>query len=98
IQEAMAHGLPCVAVSGGGASLSITDEVDGLIVRNEPTVFADAVLNVLGDDNLYSRLADGAIRSSRESGTGPMTEQIVGIYRNAIAHGSAVERSHATIR
>lgn len=85
IQEAMVHGLPCVAVTGGGASLSIEPGENGLIVRNNASEFASAVLSVLEDDRLYAKLAEGASKSGREFGTGRMCTEIVRVYREAIA-------------
>ncbi len=98
LQEAMSHGLPCVAISGGGASLSIEEGVNGCVVRNEVEAFASTVLSVLGDDDLYARLSEGATRSGREYGTGKMAERIVEVYRQAIAQRDPVRRAHATLR
>jgi len=99
IQEAMAHGLPCVAIAGGGASLSITDGVDGVVVRkNEASSFARAVLKVLSDEGLYARLSESALRSSREQSTGRMAERIADIYRLVIDQQTGERRLFATVR
>ncbi len=98
IQEAMGHGLPCVAISGGGASLSIDDGEDGLVVRNEAEAFAHAVLGILGADERYACLSEGAMRSAREQGSGKMVERIVEIYHQAISDRAGVGRSHASLR
>jgi 1,2-diacylglycerol 3-alpha-glucosyltransferase len=98
LQEAMAHGLPCIAISGGGASASIEDGVNGFIVRNEPGSFATSVLDLLDDDDQYARISGGAARTGREYGVGRMTERIVDIYRDAIAVKKGVVRNVATLR
>ena len=98
LQEAMVHGLPCVAVSGGGASLSIDEGVNGFVVRNEPDTFAGTVLNLLHDDDLYARLSEGAARSGREYGTGKMAERIVEVYEQAIAGRDLARRNLASLR
>lgn len=93
IQEAMLHGLPCVAVAGGGASLNIVSGENGYVVKNNPNEFAASVLSILSDDNLYARLAEGAARCGREFGTARMCSEIVQIYRQAIACRASTEAS-----
>jgi len=85
VQEAMTYGLPAVCVGGGGASASITDGVNGFIVRNEPYGFATTVLNVLDDDEMYARLSEEAAKSVRMHGTEEMCERVVEVYREVLA-------------
>jgi 1,2-diacylglycerol 3-alpha-glucosyltransferase len=84
VREAMNYGLPAVAVQGGGASESIDDGMNGFVVKNDPHQFAQCVLRVLEDDELYIRLADGATRTARMHGPGEMAERVVEVYRDAI--------------
>jgi 1,2-diacylglycerol 3-alpha-glucosyltransferase len=94
IQEAMMYGLPSVAIVGGGASDGIEEGVNGLIVRNDPLAFADAVLSVLHQESLAARLAEGAARSSRDRGVGVMTDRVLDVYREAIGlRGQTVSRN-----
>jgi len=86
IQEAMMYGLPAVAVIGGGASDGIEEGVNGLIVRNDPQAFADAVLSVLHSESLAARLAEGANRASRDRGVGAMTDRVLNVYHEAIGN------------
>jgi glycosyltransferase involved in cell wall biosynthesis len=86
IQEAMMYGLPAVAVIGGGASDGIEEGVNGLIVRNDPQAFADAVLSVLHSESLAARLADGANRASRDRSVGAMTDRVLNVYDEAIGN------------
>ncbi|HTQ09510.1 MAG TPA: glycosyltransferase, partial [Fimbriimonadaceae bacterium] len=85
VQEAMTYGLPAVCVGGGGASASIADGVNGFIVRNEAHGFATTVLDVLNNDELYARLADGAAKSVRLHGTEEMCGKVVEVYRDVLA-------------
>ena len=84
VQEAMTYGLPAVAVAGGGASAGIEPGENGLVVRNSPDDFARAVLRVLADEALHSRMAAAAARAGRGNGVDEMAESVLEVYRGAI--------------
>lgn len=84
VLEAMNYGLPGVVVAGGGASEPIVDGENGLIVRNDPGVFAENVLEVLNDEERYSKLSDGALRLAREHGMERMTDRVLAVYREVL--------------
>ena len=84
VQEAMTYGLPAIAVIGGGASTAIEDGENGFVLRNDAPAFAQAVLAVLHNDQLYARLSENALRSVRNQGVEQMCDQVVGVYRNVI--------------
>jgi len=56
ILEAMALGTPVVATSKGAEGLEVTPGED-ILIADEPTEFADAVLRLLGDPALRAKLA-----------------------------------------
>lgn len=85
VQEAMMRGLPAVAVIGGGAGASIVDGENGYVVRNEPQAFAEQALEILNDDILHARLADGAVRSVQDLSVPVMAERVVAVYRQVIS-------------
>ncbi|MGV3618573.1 MAG: glycosyltransferase [Fimbriimonas sp.] len=85
VQEAMMRGLPAVAVIGGGAGAAIEDGQNGFLVRNDPGAFAKRTLQILGDDNLHARLAEGAYRSVRDLSVPHMAERVVAVYRRVIS-------------
>ena len=85
VQEAMMHGLPAVAIIGGGAGAAIHEGDNGFLVKNEPEAFAERTLQVLGDDLLHARLSDGAVRSVRDLSVPNMTEKITDVYRQVIS-------------
>lgn len=95
VQEAMSYGLPAVAVTGGGASASIENGINGYVVKNEAYEFADQILGVLEDDISYARLSDGAHRSVRMYSTAAMTEKVVDVYRQAIGASLFDDRKYA---
>lgn len=84
VQEAMAYGLPAVAIAGGGASAPIEDGVNGFIVRNDPAAFARQALRVLSDEALHARLSAEAARSMRGNGLDEMVDSVLGVYRQVI--------------
>ncbi len=84
VQEAMTYGLPAVAVAGGGASSCIVDGENGFVVRNDAYSFAEKVLELLENDTVYARLAEGASRSVRGFGISEMGSQVVEVYREVI--------------
>lgn len=90
VQEAMLHGLPAVAVMGGGASEAIVDGENGFIVRNDPREMASAVLDILVNDRELLRLSEGARRSCRGTGIPEMAHSVLEVYRTVIA-GAAVD-------
>jgi glycosyltransferase involved in cell wall biosynthesis len=84
VQEAMTYGLPTVAVMGGGASDSIVDGENGLIVRNDAGEMSRAIQTVLQDDALMGSLSAGAQRTVRGHTASGMTEQVVEVYREVL--------------
>ena len=89
VQEAMAYGVPSIAVAGGGASDGIIDGQNGFVVKNDPGTFAERVLEVMADDALLARLSEGAVQFVRTHGTGEMADQVLQVYRRVL-------RSHAS--
>ncbi|NCF68753.1 MAG: glycosyltransferase [Chloroflexi bacterium] len=58
--EAMAAGLPIVAVDATGTSDAVDDGQDGLLTENDPAALAEALEQVIDDQELRQRLTDGA--------------------------------------
>jgi len=84
VQEAMMHGLPAIVATGGGASASVVDGVNGFVVKNEPQEFAQTIRRVMENEALYVRLAEQAPRSVRELGVPAMCEHVLAVYRQVI--------------
>lgn len=84
VQEAMTYGLPAVAVMGGGASAGIVEGENGFTVKNDPSAFAEKVLEILSDEDLLGTLIDGATRFVRRHGIEEMTNLVLDVYRLAI--------------
>ena len=74
-REAMAHGRPVVATDVGGLRDAVQDDVTGLVVEpGSPGALREAMLRLLGDAELRSRLG-GAARAYAEANLG--WEQVV---------------------
>lgn len=56
VLEAMACGLPVIAVADGGPRESVADGTTGYLVARDETAFADALMRVLGEPGLAARL------------------------------------------
>lgn len=61
IVEAWAAGVPVISTSVGAAGLDCTHGVDALLA-DEPAAFADALRQVLEDDDLHQRLRANGLR------------------------------------
>lgn len=87
IVEAMASGLPVVAVDAGGVPEIIRDGVDGLLVpREQPLALAAAITRVLGDTALSAQLG----RSGRDRVRAAFTPErqaaaMLDVYRQVTA-------------
>jgi 1,2-diacylglycerol 3-alpha-glucosyltransferase len=93
VQEAMSHGLPAVAVGGGGASAPILDGVNGYVVRNFAEPFAQAIIKILSDQELRFSMSDQAQRSVRTLGLPQMADSIASVYENVLRKGGVAKDS-----
>lgn len=96
VQEAMAHGLPALAVAGGGASAGIHSGENGFIVKNDAKQFASKLLQVMEDQSLYEHLSRGALNSVRAYTTEQMAEAVLGVYDQVTRRGPS-ERTREPI-
>ncbi len=84
VVEAMTHGLPALVVRGGGAGEAVVPDVNGYLLANSRNDMATAMVRVMNDDSLYSRLSDGARRTSRQYTVPVMTDRVLDVYRETI--------------
>jgi glycosyltransferase involved in cell wall biosynthesis len=85
VLEAMALGVPAVAVRSGAVEDVIRDGVDGLIVDPTAEALAEGLGRLLADSDLRERLAGQARQRAEEFSAGRMTEKLVRVYERALA-------------
>jgi 1,2-diacylglycerol 3-alpha-glucosyltransferase len=81
VLEAMACGLPVVAVRATGIEEVVAEGVSGLLVPEAPAVFADAVGQVLIDRDLAAKLAIGARDAALPFESAALVRRLVAAYR-----------------
>jgi len=91
--EAMATGLPVVAVRASGVEEAVLDGVTGLLVPEDAGAFAASVLEVLGDAGLAAKLAASAREGARRFAAPALAERLVALYRRALGQEEWMNRS-----
>ncbi|MFZ0548234.1 MAG: glycosyltransferase [Candidatus Promineifilaceae bacterium] len=82
--EAMAVGLPVVAVEAGGTADVIEDGKDGLLTADDPHALAQAIIHVLKDDQLRTSMQTAALDKSDTFDIKHQAEQLIDVYQQAI--------------
>ncbi|MCO6452412.1 MAG: glycosyltransferase [Caldilineales bacterium] len=90
--EAMAAGLPIVAVGASGTSDEVSDGREGLLTANDPDTLAQAIGRVLDDRALYERLRATAAEKAHNLDMMVQAERMLGVYETAIADHRANRR------
>jgi 1,2-diacylglycerol 3-alpha-glucosyltransferase len=83
VLEAMASGLPVVAVRASGIEEIVSDGVSGLLVPEDVGAFATAVDEILGDPHLRAKLAMGARDDAMPFGSMALADRLIAAYRHA---------------
>jgi glycosyltransferase involved in cell wall biosynthesis len=82
--EAMAAGLPVVAVDAPGTHDEITHDQQGLLTENDSQALAQAIDQVLQDESLYTRLKAGATEKAKSLDMMIQAKKMVDVYEQAI--------------
>jgi len=85
--EAMASGLPVVAIRASGVEEAVIDGVSGLLVPEEPAAFAAAVDLVLSDPDLARKLGAGGREAADGFAEQTLAARLVQAYRGAFRSG-----------
>jgi glycosyltransferase involved in cell wall biosynthesis len=83
--EAQSCGLPCVAVTGGGAAEFVRNNVDALVVPPELDAFAGALLRLVADNGLRNQMSAEALASPVRPSVAEMVSHIRQMYVRLIA-------------
>jgi glycosyltransferase involved in cell wall biosynthesis len=82
--EAMAAGLPVVAVDATGTSDIVDNGVDGLLTANDSQALAEAIERVLADEDLRQRLRQAGTDKIKRFDMKVLAERLVEVYQQAI--------------
>lgn len=86
--EAMAAGLPVVAVRAYGVRDMVNHGVNGILTGENREEFASAVVQVLQDRKVYGYLKQNALLQARSLSSENMALQLEEIYRNLCCNGT----------
>ena len=92
LAEALAAGLPPVAIDGPGVADSVRDGVDGIIVPALPEAtrarrLGDALARLAGDDDERARMAASAREGAQRFDIGRRISEVEALYRSVLASG-----------
>lgn len=82
--EAMAAGLPVAAVRGTGTTEIVRDGETGMLTENSPAALAQAILNIIGDCELYQKFQNNALEISKSFDIAVQAQKMINIYEQAI--------------
>ena len=81
LSEAQSFGLPCIVTDGGGASESVRNNVDALVVPPQIGYYVTAIETLLADTERRHSFAEAARNSPLRPTPEQMAERIISIYR-----------------
>ena len=92
ITEAMAAGLPVVAVKAYGSGNVVDHGINGLLTSVDEAEFAAAVVALLRDASLFSRLALGTRQKAEEMSSTRCAKRLEQVYLSAVEKKARVQR------
>ena len=82
--EALASGVPVVAVEAPGAADILTDGLDGLLVDDDVEKIANALEKIIKEPELREKLSGGALKTSEKYNIDTISERMLNLYRKVI--------------
>jgi len=82
--EALASGLPVLAVRAPGAVDILTDGIDGRLTNNDVLEFARVLAELIQKPDLRDRYSKGAIKTSHRYSIDAISEQMLNLYQENI--------------
>ncbi len=86
--EAMAIGLPVVAIDGKGNRDIVFDDKNGYMVEADAAIFAKKISSIFKDEARYTQLSENAKRFAAEYDINLYTDKLLKIYRDAVLKAS----------
>ena len=88
IGEAMSHGLPAIAVRGGGASDNLRNGETGLIVGSSVAQISDAVESLLENPDILESFRANCLTYSQSWSHEASCEEVLSVYESVLARES----------
>jgi 1,2-diacylglycerol 3-alpha-glucosyltransferase len=82
--EAMAAGLPVVAVNGSGTSDIVEHGKQGFLVENDPNALAKGISKLLSDPQRIKRFSNNALKKAKTFDVDQLGKQVISVYEQAI--------------
>jgi glycosyltransferase involved in cell wall biosynthesis len=82
--EALAAGLPVVAVDASGTRDIVQNGKQGLLVENDPAALARAICRLLEDEMLYARLREATQERAKAFAMKTLAGRMLAVYEQAI--------------
>jgi len=90
LTEAMSFGIPVIATNIGGVNDVVRDDKEGILVEpRNPSKMAKAIIRVIRDKQLYSKLQKNALRRVGDFSWKTSANELVKCYRQVV-HGDAM--------
>jgi len=82
--EAMAAGLPIVAVDASGTRDIVEHGKQGFLVENDPDALAQGLHELLSDPHQMKRFSNSALKKAKTFDVNQLSQQLVSVYEQAI--------------
>jgi len=82
--EALASGVPVLAIKAPGAVDILTNGLDGLLVDDDVEKFANALEKIIKEPELREKLSRGALKTSEKYNIDTVSERMLNLYREVI--------------
>jgi len=90
VVEAMAAGLPVVAIDAGGVAEVVRHGETGLLTALDRQALGAAIRRLLDDETMRRQFAEAGRRAARAYAIGEMVQRLVGFYRQAAVNAPVV--------
>lgn len=95
VAEAMASGLPVVAVEDLAVGDAVTDGVNGFLTPERPRALAEAADRVLTDPSLRAAMGAESVRRAKELSIDLMAQRLAGLYAEVVEAKPSARRRRA---
>jgi glycosyltransferase involved in cell wall biosynthesis len=80
--EAMAAGIPCVSIDGGGNRDIIINEENGFIIKKGNTaLFTEAIVRLSTDDSFYNNIVTNGLKHVQDFGIKEYVDKLISCYK-----------------